>query len=501
LRKIFGWKYPLSIEKEGYPLRFSEFIPKYSSFSDYQFTFLNQSKSFKKNDIDWNYNYFGKLWTYNLNYFDFILQPQMNEEISLELIDDYISNLNNNSIGLEPYPIALRGINWIKFISHIHTLSSSHLPTISSSLYAQYKILLNNIEYHLLGNHLLEDAFSLLFGAFYFKDKQLYNKATEILSNQLEEQVLDDGAHFELSPMYHQIMLDRLLDCINLVHSNNIFNGQEKLLKLLRLTAEKMLSWLNNMTFSNGTIPLLNDSSPGIASTTKQLNKYASSLNLNLNLNLNLKNSGYRRYNGKNYECIIDIGQIGPSYQPGHAHADTFNFVLNVNNKPFIVDTGISTYESNETRIKERSTLAHNTVSIKNNNSSEIWSSFRVARRATVKLLKDINNCIIAEHNGFKKLSTIHRRKWNFTNNEVQISDTLDGKIKEGKFNLVFASNIKPIIKNDKVYFEKIIIEFQNSVKIEIIENEIPVGYNQFVKNNKIIVVFNEHLSTIFTTK
>ena len=44
------------------------------------------------------------------------------------------------------------------------------------------------------------------------------------------------------------------------------------------------------------------------------------------------------------------------SYQPGHSHADTFNFELYIKNKPIIVDTGISTYENNQQRRYERST-------------------------------------------------------------------------------------------------------------------------------------------------
>lgn len=35
---------------------------------------------------------------------------------------------------------------------------------------------------------------------------------------------------------------------------------------------------------------------------------------------------------------------IGPDYIPGHAHADTFNYELRIDGVPFIVDTGISTY-------------------------------------------------------------------------------------------------------------------------------------------------------------
>ena len=48
----------------------------------------------------------------------------------------------------------------------------------------------------------------------------LYSKAKNIIEEELEEQILTDGAHFELSPMYHQIILDRVLDCIFLVKEN-----------------------------------------------------------------------------------------------------------------------------------------------------------------------------------------------------------------------------------------------------------------------------------------
>ena len=38
---------------------------------DNSFIFLNVAHSFLAK-IDWNYNELGKLWTYNLNYFDFL---------------------------------------------------------------------------------------------------------------------------------------------------------------------------------------------------------------------------------------------------------------------------------------------------------------------------------------------------------------------------------------------------------------------------------------------
>ncbi len=342
------------------------------------------------------------------------------------LIYDFIEQVDGLKDGLEPFPTSLRGINWIKFL----TLHKIRDQKIDDSLYAQYGILIDNLEYHLLGNHLLENGFSLLFGAYYFQDEKLYAKAKEILTRELEEQILDDGAHFELSPMYHQIMLYRVLDCINLVKNNDY--RQQELLSLLQEKANIMLGWLNVMTYENGEIPLFNDSTNRIAPTTKQLRHYAQSLEVQVSeSNIELKESGYRKYHSDCYECVIDIGHIGPDYIPGHAHADTFNFELYLNGKPFIVDKGLSTYETNVRRMTERGTASHNTVEVSEIDSSEVWGGFRVANRAYVTKLKENENRVTASHDGyFKKIGIIHTREWQFDETQIIIKDSLNKKAK-----------------------------------------------------------------------
>ena len=44
-----------------------------------------------------------------------------------------------------------------------------------------------------------------------------YDQASSVLEKELHEQILIDGGHFELSPMYHQHILKRMLDTIRLV--------------------------------------------------------------------------------------------------------------------------------------------------------------------------------------------------------------------------------------------------------------------------------------------
>jgi hypothetical protein len=395
-------------------------IPAYQCYTESKFRFLNLEKKFTTT-IDWNYAEHGKLWTYNLAYFDFLHQKAMTKEEGLTLIHDFIDQCEKLKDALEPFPISLRGINWVKFLVQ-HEISDSK---INASLFAQYHILLDNLEYHLLGNHLLENGFSLLFGAYYFHNELLYTKAKKILSAELKEQILSDGAHFELSPMYHQIMLFRVLECINLI-KNNPWKTDD-LLTLLETKATIMLGWLRTITYNDGSIPLLNDSAFGIAPTSHDLFEYAHLLDI-FPIILPLAESGYRKIVKGDYECIIDIGDIGPDYIPGHAHSDTFNFELRINNKPLFVDTGISTYESNQLRHTERSTAAHNTVMIDDTEQSEVWGGFRVARRAKIIHLAEHNNTVEATHDGYLKIGALHTRRFSFDTNRIKIEDSIQSK-------------------------------------------------------------------------
>src|SRR5690606_17543484 len=78
-------------------------------------------------------------------------------------------------------------------------------------------------------------------------------------------------------------------------------------------------------------------------------------------------------------KAIIDMAHIGPDYLPGHAHADTLSFELSLFGHRFLVNSGTSQYGHDNQRAYERSTKAHNTLCINEENSSEVWGGFRVA--------------------------------------------------------------------------------------------------------------------------
>jgi hypothetical protein len=477
------------MDSKSISLKFIPSIPTYQSYTLDGFKFLNLEKTFTS-AIDWNYSEHGKLWTYNLTYFDFLNQNNISKDDGLKLIHDFISQSTNLKDAIEPFPISLRGINWIKFITKFDIQNQ----TVDDSLNAQYSILLDNLEYHLLGNHLLENGFSLLFGAYYFQDEALYAMANKILTYELNEQILLDGAHFELSPMYHQIMLFRVLDCINLI-KNNVWKKRE-LLSLLESKAEIMLGWLNTISYADGSIPLLNDSANGIAPTSEELIKYAESLDIHAKQIL-LKESGYRKVVKENYECIIDIGNIGPDYILGHAHSDTFNFELHIEGRPIIVDTGLSTYETNKRRNTERSTSSHNTVMVNNKEQSEIWGGFRVGKRAKVIYLREETDLIEAIHDGFKSIGVFHNRIFKFNKNCILIHDIITNSKEHNSIAFLhFHPDVIPNLQNNVIEVQAYTIMFSGHSKIEMFTYEYASEFNKKDDAYGVKISFSNSLET-----
>ncbi len=458
------------------------------------FTFLNISHSFS-DKINWNFNQFGKLWTYNLNYFNFLNQENISKETGLILIQDFIKNGALLEDGKEPYPISLRAVNWVKFLSNNQVKDE----LINNTLYFHYCILFKNLEYHLLGNHLLENAFSLLFGAYYFQDEELYNKSYDLLISELNEQVLKDGAHFELSPMYHQIILSRLLDSIQLIKLNSGWKKND-LISFLEHKASLMITWLQNITFRSGKIPMVNDATYNIAPSSNQLFSYAKNLGI-LNQKIPLSDSGYRKIISGNYELFIDVGNVGPDYQPAHAHSDSFNFELIKGGNPIFVDTGISTYEKNKRRQEERSTDSHNTVEISSQNQTQVWDGFRVARRAKIINLKEDNLRISASHDGYKRKGFEHQRVFEWSDYDITIKDVLNKpSLNKAKAHFhLHSSIIKPILKNDKVILSdrNISISFVGHSKIKLTSYDLSLGFNKTNKAFKLIIDFDKNLKTL----
>jgi uncharacterized heparinase superfamily protein len=472
-------------------LEFSLDLPYYNLLNgDRTFNFLNKTKKFD-HIINWDFQEYGKLWNYNLQYFNCLNQRELPNEIKEDLLISITEALKQGNVKLEPYPVSLRAMNTIRYYS----ISEHKNVEVIKGLFGQLNYLSQNLEFHLLGNHLLENGFALLMGGAAFNYNKWIQKAEKLLYDELDEQILKDGAHFELSPMYHQIIFFRVLELIEWYQRWPLKNGE--FLSFLHNKAAKMLSWLQQISFNNGDIPHLNDSAFDVAFTSKKLIDFSSFLKVEP-LYLPLRDSGYRKYQNQNYECIIDAAALGPVYQSGHSHSDCLSFILYKQGKPFIVEPGTSTYEIGPRRSYERSTAAHNTVVIGKKNQSEVWGGFRVGKRADVRIIEETNTCFIAEHTGYiKDFGALHRREFKFLETEIHIEDCIGEN--EGKCALHFHPSIKcEISENGSIIINDTATLTFNTTNLPILlKYEFARGFNQYEEAFKIEINFETKIKVI----
>jgi hypothetical protein len=75
------------------------------------------------------------------------------------------------------------------------------------------------------------------------------------IDKELDEQFLLDGAHFELSPMYHTLAMEDLLDLLSISNYLPLSFPKEKIkIKLL-----KGMEWLKTMIYNNEELSHFND--------------------------------------------------------------------------------------------------------------------------------------------------------------------------------------------------------------------------------------------------
>ena len=367
------------------PLR----LPARIYLGDNRFRFLNHEINFGAS-IDWNACGEARLWQYNLHYFDWLRQDNIDDRTVLGQISDWITaNPAFGGIGWEPYPVSLRLVNWSYAMERIEPRGT--LPdNVISNYVLQAAWLAANLEHHVRANHLFTNAKALLFAGVLldgpFAD-QLLDTAIRLLDREIDEQFLTDGGHYERSPMYHGILTADLLELANLV-AKNPQRIPATLTKKISVTVSRALKFALGMAMPDGTIALFNDAAHGIAPKARLLAQYARDvLEMPIPFDLedevcSFEDSGYFVVRRDDDILVIDCGLIGPDYQPGHAHCDTLSFELVLNNRRIVTDTGNFAYDAGPERDYARSTPAHNTVEVDETDQCEIWGAFRVGRRA-----------------------------------------------------------------------------------------------------------------------
>ncbi len=412
-----------------------------SMLGPWHFRFLNHEQMLPAQG-GWNDATLEKLWLYNLHYFDDLNARDANVRTAwhLALLQRWMAeNPPAFGNGWEPYPTSLRIVNWAKWLLAGHSPPSG----FTQSLATQARWLARRLEWHLLGNHLFANAKALVFAGLLFEGDEADGwlaKGLKILAQEVPEQVLADGGHFERSTMYHALVLEDLLDLVNAV---NLWPGKvdPDVLSNWHDASRRMLAWLQGMTHPDGQIALFNDASFGVALEPAALSAYAQRLGIVVPSPKPVKalalqhrsHSGYVRLSSGKAVAMLDVAPAGPEYLMAHAHADTLSFELSVWGQRVVVNGGTSDYGLGPERLRQRGTSAHSTVEVGGLSSSEVWGGFRVARRAypfDLQVQEEPGRLTVACcHDGYTRLPgrPVHHREWAMDAGSLLVTDAVMG--------------------------------------------------------------------------
>lgn len=397
-------------------------------------TFLHETEQFNWNG-KWDFPNRTPLWNYNLHYFEFIFpmvkaykdtgEEGFFNQIKL-CLNAWIDNnpLSAGGHGWAPYTISLRLTNWLFCYTALQEMFETDQPfheKLISSIHAQFTFLSNHLEKDLLANHYFENLKALLLCSLFFGDDATEKAALKEFKEQCREQILPDGMHFELSPMYHKIILEDIMRVAIALRTAGKADQD------VEVYIQPMLDVAFSLEEGLDRIPLFNDCGNNVAKSLDALVSAAKNhFDVSPVYKAQMSDSGYYIFKQKDWKLIVDAGQPGPLYNPGHAHCDAMSFELFYQGKPIIVNCGTFAYQCEE-RAFFRSTQAHNTVQREGVEQSQCWGNFRMAKAAVVKVIGLGENYIDMGMTDWK--GSYLKRCINFDREYIEIQDKGSGAL------------------------------------------------------------------------
>jgi uncharacterized heparinase superfamily protein len=223
-----------------------------------RFRFLNDAEELG-NPVAWNPSGKSLLWRFHLNYFDWA--PRLAVEGKREELEEQVAGwIRANPAGRQPawhpYPTSLRIVNWVRALKVLRV--TPQRDQWVASLRRQAAFLESHLEFHLGGNHLIENAFALLVSGLFFEGaaaRRWEGVGLDLLTKELHKQVLPDGGHIERSLSYHFRVNLVCREALGLLAAN----GRRTPDKLVAIH-ERMSAFTEAVLHTDGNVPLFHDS-------------------------------------------------------------------------------------------------------------------------------------------------------------------------------------------------------------------------------------------------
>lgn len=405
-----------------------------------KFTFVGQMLPLDTPPRTWLPTQASALWIFTLHYHEWLadLRAAGQRVAAQRLVADWLLRFGGyHPVVWHPYPTSLRLVAWLTHGAWLLEGADDDLKqAFYESLLRQAVYLAQNLERDLGGNHLLKNLKALIYAGLALEQPEMYSKGMVALLHELQVQVLADGMHYELTPMYTAQVLRDMLEIRAVLRK---MGGAPK---VVDEAVRRLGTALGFFVHGDGRLALFNDGAELDEAYIGHLLRLSGADDAPELL----PQAGYARLARGGALVLFDAGKVGPDANPGHAHADTLSFEFGIGRERVVVNGGTYAYQ-NSLRNVFRGTAAHSTVSLEGGDSAEVWGGFRVGRRPREVSLSLQGGAepvpggdIWAEgrHDGYRWLGAMHRRK---------ILLAGDGSRLRGEDEVVFSGSKRPRVK------------------------------------------------------
>ena len=424
----------VSVDRETFEFLLEELLYEYSAHMQHGQSELREGRIVLLNQavklgwpLDWQQPEIQRLphlWRFQLQYHEFLLahiadappgESASHWQDVWRVLESWLETFRPESTlrrvdAWHAFCISRRIPVWISLLTN-PDIDSTLEQKLTRSLFQQASWLHDHLETDLGGNHLLENLTALALAASFLTtahSKTWFATVQKKLTAEMKHQVLPSGEHFERSPMYHCQVLRNLL-LVALVTQKPCPELSQLSLRVSRI----MFDFLQQILHPDGEIPLLGDSGFGEAPSVAQISRLAEKNQLVPMA----RNPGptvcgdywvHQHATGGEDLMIFDAGNVGAAHLPAHAHCDLLGFEASIGGQRWFVDSGNFDYEADSMRQYCRSSLAHNVVTVANDNSCNIWSRFRMGNRGKTRDFRFGDNSntrwATASHTGYRRL-------------------------------------------------------------------------------------------------
>lgn len=391
----------------------------------------------------------------NDKYYLDILQEAFN---NFEEENRFLNGINWSS----SMEIAIRAYQWLicLFLLKDSDETDDFKNRLINSIVTSIKYVEKNLSlYSSANNHLILEAAIMGIVGIALKDiykQDWYEKSKNLLENNLYKQFHEDGVNKEQALHYQGFVTDMMLQYNSIMKNINLKTIGEDIIKKSVVFLGNVCSDIYHFDFGDS------DDAKIISIENKKLNYYKYLLSFasfyygekfienpelidsirifvgdkeisdsyNYNEFSLYKKGGYGTIKNESL-LVFDFGELGFGSLAAHGHADALMFLYAYKGKRFFVDSGTHIYNiKSKKRNYYRSTKAHNTLSYKEKDQSEILGPFLWGKKAKSELISYLEEkdkyLIKAKHSGYNPFEHIRTIEYFKENECLKIIDEFE---------------------------------------------------------------------------